>query len=160
MEERLELQIERLFELAQRGSVATGRFFNPEEQYRAQQYLHQTGYAQDTYTFYGGYETAERKALICLPEWCQGTFEPSLAALCGISTVYFRKTFETVFGVSPIRYLHDLRIGKAKAILSGDYDSIRQVAESTGYSSVYHFSKMFKLYTGQSPSTYAKSIRK
>lgn len=87
MEERLELQIERLFELAQRGSVATGRFFNPEEQYRAQQYLHQTGYAQDTYTFYGGYETAERKALICLPEWCQGTFEPSLAALCGVEIV-------------------------------------------------------------------------
>ena len=89
-----------------------------------------------------------------------GIQNEDLAKLCNMSTVYFRKTFEAIYGTPPIRYLHRLRIQKAKAILSGDYDSIRQVAESTGYSSVYHFSKMFKLYTGQSPSTYAKSIRK
>ena len=83
-----------------------------------------------------------------------------LAQICGLSTVYFRKTFETVFGSPPIRYLHELRIQKAKAILSGDYDSISQVAESVGYGSVYHFSKMFRSYTGQSPSDYAKCCRK
>ena len=79
-----------------------------------------------------------------------------LAQRCKVSTVYFRKTFEAVFGLSPIRYLHNLRIAKAKTILSGDYDSIAQVAESVGYNSVYHFSKMFKTYTGMSPSQYAK----
>ena len=83
-----------------------------------------------------------------------------LAALCGMSTVYFRKTFEAVYGSPPIRYLHNLRIQKAKAILSGDFDSVTQVAESVGYGSVYHFSKMFRLYTGQSPSDYAKNSRK
>ncbi len=83
-----------------------------------------------------------------------------LAALCGMSTVYFRKTFEEVYSSPPIRYLHRLRMQKAKAILTGDYDSISQVAESTGYSSVYHFSKMFRLYTGESPSEYAKRSRK
>ena len=83
-----------------------------------------------------------------------------LAQLCNMSTVYFRKTFEAVYGIPPIRYLHRLRIQKAKAILSGDYDSVRQVAESTGYSSVYHFSKMFKLYTGENPTSYAKNSRK
>ena len=82
----------------------------------------------------------------------------TLANLCGISTVYFRKTFESVYGTSPIRYLHELRINKAKAILSGDFGSIGQVAESVGYSSVYHFSKMFKLYTGLSPSAYAAGM--
>ena len=80
-----------------------------------------------------------------------------LAALCKMSTVYFRKTFESVYGTSPIRYLHDLRMNKAKAMLSGDYDSIGQVAESVGYSSVYHFSKMFRTYTGQSPTEYKKT---
>ena len=81
-----------------------------------------------------------------------------LASLCRISTVYFRKTFESVYGTAPIRYLHELRIHKAKAILSGDFGSIGQVAESVGYSSVYHFSKMFKLYTGTSPSAYAAGM--
>lgn len=83
-----------------------------------------------------------------------------LAKLCGISTVYFRKTFETVYGTSPIKYLHNFRIGKAKAMLLSDYGSVNQVAESTGYSSIYHFSKMFRHYTGQSPSEFAKTRNK
>ena len=82
-----------------------------------------------------------------------------LAGLCGVSTVYFRKVFRETYGISPIRYLHDFRIAKAKDILRSDYDSIEQVAESTGYSSLYHFSKMFRTYTGMSPSQYAKSAR-
>lgn len=79
-----------------------------------------------------------------------------LAELCGISTVYFRKTFEKLYGISPIKYLHHFRMKKAKAILRSDYESIGQVAESVGYSNIYHFSKMFKHYTGMSPSEYAK----
>lgn len=83
-----------------------------------------------------------------------------LAELCGISTVYFRKCFEQAYGMSPIRYLHEYRMQKAKAILSSDYSSISQVAESVGYSSLYHFSKMFKIYTGLNPTQYAKASRK
>lgn len=82
-----------------------------------------------------------------------------LAGLCGMSTVYFRKSFEAVYGVSPIRYLHEFRTKKAKDILASDFGSISQVAESVGYASVYHFSKMFKAYTGKSPSQYAKASR-
>lgn len=82
-----------------------------------------------------------------------------LAELCGISTVYFRKKFESIYGVSPIKYLHNFRIKKAKAILLSDYESIEQVGLSVGYNSIYHFSKMFKIYTGISPSEYAKASR-
>ncbi len=82
-----------------------------------------------------------------------------LAKRCGISTVYFRKTFEKVYGVPPIRYLHHYRMEKAKSILRSDYESIQQVAESVGYNSICHFSKMFKLYTGRNPSEYAKASR-
>lgn len=83
-----------------------------------------------------------------------------LAELCGISTVYFRKSFEVICGVSPIRYLHNFRIRKAKDLLLSDYGSISQVAESVGYNSLYHFSKMFKVYTGLSPTQYVKESRK
>ena len=86
-----------------------------------------------------------------------GITNEQLAALCGISTVYFRKSFASVYGVSPIRYLHDLRIRRAKDMLSSDYGSVSEVAESVGYGSVYHFSKMFKQYTGLSPGQYAKN---
>ena len=86
-----------------------------------------------------------------------GVTNDLLAAHCGISTVYFRKIFESVYQTSPIRYLQQLRMEKAKSMLSSDFESISQVAESVGYNSIFHFSKMFRQYTGMSPSDYAKS---
>ena len=80
-----------------------------------------------------------------------------LAGLCKMSTVYFRKIFTSMYGVSPMKYLHNFRIKKAEALLLSDYESIEQVAFSIGYNSIYHFSKMFKNYTGQSPTEYAKT---
>ena len=113
------------------------------------------------------YQPRQKQALVqpALDYITARYFEPDisndqLAALCGISTVYFRKTFEAVCGMPPIRFLHRLRIRRAKDILESDYDSISQVAESVGYGSVYHFSKMFRTYTGTSPSEYAKTSRR
>ena len=79
----------------------------------------------------------------------------SLAAIAGTSTVYFRKIFTKAFGVSPIKYLRSVRIKKATELLIGDGASISEIAEATGYGSLYNFSKMFKLETGVSPSEYA-----
>jgi AraC-like DNA-binding protein len=82
----------------------------------------------------------------------------SLSKLCKISTVHFRKTFESVYGISPINYLTNIRIEKAKEMLKNDYNSVSQIAENVGYNSIYHFSKMFKAYTGISPKEYAKTF--
>ena len=80
----------------------------------------------------------------------------TLAALCGISTVYFRKLFLSITGLSPITYIHTLRIGKAKKMLESDYKRLAEIAVSLGYPDVYTFSKTFKKYTGLSPTTYLK----
>ena len=80
-----------------------------------------------------------------------------LAELCGISTVYFRKVFTKYYGVPPAQYLNMQRMEKAQEFLQSDYSSITQIAESVGYNSIYHFSKMFKKQVGISPSEYAKS---
>lgn len=82
-----------------------------------------------------------------------------LSDVSGISTVYFRKLFTEVYGMSPMRYLHRLRIDKAKELLQSDYTSIAAIAESIGYSNIYHFSKMFRLYTGISPTRFARAAR-
>ncbi len=80
-----------------------------------------------------------------------------LAKLTGFSTIYFRKIFTECFGISPITYLHKLRIKKAKEILRSDYESIADIAESLGYPDVYDFSRTFKKHVGISPIQYAKS---
>ena len=80
-----------------------------------------------------------------------------LAKLTGLSTIYFRKIFTEYFGISPITYLHKLRIKKAKEILRSDYESVSNIAESLGYPDVYDFSRTFKKHVGVSPRQYAKS---
>jgi YesN/AraC family two-component response regulator len=61
-------------------------------------------------------------------------------------------------GISPISYVYELRIKKAKEMLKSDYSSIADIAQSLGYLSIYDFSKAFKKYTGVSPLKYAKQL--
>lgn len=79
-----------------------------------------------------------------------------LAAVSGISTVYFRKLFIRRYGISPMKYVRQKRIEKAKNLLESQYyTSISDVAEASGFSCLYYFSKAFKQETSRSPSEYA-----
>jgi len=82
-----------------------------------------------------------------------------LADVSSLSVVYFRKLFAETLGISPIAYVNNLRIKKAKEILSSDYDSLSDVAYSLGFSNLYDFSRTFKKHTGLSPLNYSKSIK-
>ena len=80
-----------------------------------------------------------------------------LAALTDLSTVYFRKLFKDIYGISPIAYVHNLRINKATEMLRSDYGSFTDIALSLGYNNIYEFSKDFKNHTGISPTQYVKT---
>ena len=84
----------------------------------------------------------------------------TLAKVCGLSTVYFRKLFSDIYGVSPIMYIQELRVKKAKEMLRSDFGSISDVARSLGYASIYDFSRTFKKHVGISPTTYSKQKSK
>ena len=77
-----------------------------------------------------------------------------LAAIAGMSTVYFRKLFTSVMGVSPITYVHQFRTEKAKEMLGSDYGTLSDIAQALGYSNLYDFSRDFKKHTGVAPSKY------
>lgn len=77
----------------------------------------------------------------------------NLHALCGISDTYFRKIFMLRFNMTPQKYLVTERISHAKSIIeSGDYDTIKEVAEMVGYNDPLYFSKAFRKITGVAPS--------
>ena len=81
-----------------------------------------------------------------------------LAALCGISTVYFRKLFTEVMKKTPTEYIQSLKIEKAKEMLISDYGSIGDIAGELGYLNIYDFSRTFKRIVGVSPKNFRVSI--
>lgn len=81
-----------------------------------------------------------------------------LAEVAHISEVYLRRLFREAYGVTPHRYLMDLRIKVARQMLGGSYASVTEVAEQCGFSGVYHFCRAFRTATGMTPTEYTRSF--
>lgn len=71
-----------------------------------------------------------------------------------ISSVYVSKVFKERTGESPINYLINLRLGKARKLLLESNLSVKEIAQLVGYKDAYYFSKLFKKYYGKSPTTF------
>lgn len=80
----------------------------------------------------------------------------SLATAANISEVYFRRLFKEAYNMSPHQYLLDIRIRRAKQLLAENLYSVTTISEQCGFSSVYHFCRVFKQITGQTPTEYMK----
>ena len=82
-----------------------------------------------------------------------------VSSAAGFNATYFSTLFKKETGQNFMDYLTDLRIGKAKELLSGEDLSVQDVAELVGYRDLKYFSKLFKKLTGVSPSDYKKLYR-
>lgn len=80
----------------------------------------------------------------------------SLAKMCGITPEYFRKIFRERFGSSPICYINNMKITRARELLTSGMYSVSDAAILSGYSDFSHFSREFKKAVGVSPSKYEK----
>jgi len=69
----------------------------------------------------------------------------------------FRKSFKKLTGESPNQYHLNLRLERAKNLLNTTILNINEVAEQTGFESVFYFSKLFKKKNGVSPKHYRSS---
>lgn len=82
-----------------------------------------------------------------------------LAEKCNISEVYFRKIFTETYKTTPKQFIVEIRINKAKQLLSDGFLNIGAVAEECGFSNQYHFCRLFKEKTGFTPTEYMKQNR-
>jgi AraC-like DNA-binding protein len=74
-----------------------------------------------------------------------------LSRKVAINECYLKKGFKALTGKTIHEYQQDLRISKAKELLSRDGLSVTDVANTLGYSSISHFSTAFKRVTGMKP---------
>lgn len=68
------------------------------------------------------------------------------------------KIFKETTGKSPMEYYQNLKIAEAKKLIRDERQSISEIADILGYSSIHIFSRAFKKAVGFSPTAYKKSI--
>lgn len=81
-----------------------------------------------------------------------------LADVMHLHPNYFIRYFKSFFGVSPIRFINNMRMDKAKQMLSEGELSVSQIAKCVGIDDIFYFSKQFKKYNGYAPTEYRHKI--
>lgn len=77
-----------------------------------------------------------------------------LAMKLNISYSWFRKVFKDYTGYAPAKYFQELKLRKAKQLLVGTSQSVKEISYLLGYKSTEHFFSLFKKRTGFTPLEY------
>jgi transcriptional regulator GlxA family with amidase domain len=93
--------------------------------------------------------------------------EPSPVAamvrLSGLPERSFKRRFQQATGLSPLEYVHTLRLEEAKQMLEATDQAIEAIANEVGYEDAGFFSRLFRRKVNLSPALYRKrfgSLRK
>ena len=82
-----------------------------------------------------------------------------LAAACNIGESYFQKLFKKLYGISPKKYIIQLKINHACDLLRLERYTVTQIAELCNFSDIYFFSRQFKEYMGITPTGFIEKYR-
>jgi AraC-like DNA-binding protein len=81
-----------------------------------------------------------------------------LARQAAMSPSHFAHSFRAVARVSPMRYLKQVRLERARSLLLAG-SRTQEVAGLVGYESGSHFTREFKTFFGDSPASYARRFQ-
>ncbi|CAM4296362.1 AraC-like DNA-binding protein [Paenibacillus endophyticus] len=81
-----------------------------------------------------------------------------LAEKLKMSSGYLSSYFKGKTGKNIVDYLNETRIAKATSLLADNNIKIHNAAKEVGYQNITSFNRMFKKYTGMTPSEYRKQI--
>ena len=84
---------------------------------------------------------------------------PALAARAGTSVRHFSRTFTAEVGVSPGRYVEQVRLAAARRLLENTDDTLEVIARTTGLGSPETLYRVFLRGIGVSPGAYRRRFR-
>jgi len=80
----------------------------------------------------------------------------SMVRLSGLAERSFKRRFEQATGMSPLEYVHTLRLEEAKQMLEATESPIEAIANEVGYEDAGFFSRLFKRHVQLTPAQYRK----
>lgn len=79
-----------------------------------------------------------------------------LLSASGRSYAHLCRMFRREYGLPPLRYIHTVRMSRAKLLLRAGTQGVAEIAYHLGYESPSYFCQVFKRLTGISPSAYVR----
>lgn len=128
-------------------------------------YFAQTGFILSPEKKQGGARLSSRKIVIAQVKHLiqQNYAEPLplsyLADYVFTNPSYLSRIFKTDTGMTLTTYINQVRIDNAKLLLETTDELVIDIAVACGYNQVPHFNRIFKQFTGMSPSEYRKKNR-
>ena len=84
---------------------------------------------------------------------------PTIAESTGLSPSYFARQFRATVGKAPHQYLMQIRIDRAKRLLSETDRGIAEIAFACGFANQEHLTRLFKRSCGLTPAGFRKARR-
>ena len=95
------------------------------------------------------------KARLIIREKINSPISPEeIAVSLNMSYTWFRRMFRQYTGLAPAQYITQLKIQKARELLSVTSMPIKEIALELGYESIDYFSTLFKKQTGTTPGQF------
>lgn len=150
--------------------LITARFCGPEEAMRlARIYLldwHHVG--QQPYAVLSRPRNTEDALITRCQQWLAQHYESEspvakMVEISGLNERTFARRFSKATGLSPLEYVHAMRLEEAKQMLETGEQSIEWIANEIGYEDGSFFGRLFKRKVGLTPAQYRKrfgSLRK
>lgn len=115
--------------------------------------------SQATYAMFNVHKSHGDKAILCAQELIESEFANAikmedLAKKVGISPRHFIRRFKKATDETPLSYLQQIRIERAKSYLETTSETVNEITQSIGYENSSSFRKLFKDATGLTPSEY------
>jgi len=80
----------------------------------------------------------------------------SMQRLSGLAERSFKRRFQQATGMSPLEYVHALRIEEAKQMLEAGDQSVEMIALEVGYEDAAYFSRLFRRKVSLTPAHYRR----
>jgi AraC-like DNA-binding protein len=80
----------------------------------------------------------------------------TLAELVELSVSQLQREFGRLFGITPVQYIREVRVGVARHLLETSSQALTNIAVQCGFYDQSHFTRQFKASTGLTPHDYRR----